>query len=635
MIRVHNVSGIGFLSFRDRFDLNLEPLEGRTVQIDGKNRDDPLASSNGSGKSSLLEAICWGLYGELSRGGRYADEVVNKGSKNCEITIEFGTADGDYVVERRRNRSGNSLSVRNKDGNMFPGATTTDVQIELNRLLGMDFVAFTSSVVWGQDFICFPDRKPAQRAELLSDLLNLSRFIRASDVAKRKATLVDNEIHRCEKSLIAEKTKREELEKKSFQDEEEEFEASRSAQLMEFKRQINGVKAELNAVDILNEKTREKLGNELSDIENVMMELESELAGKDEVMERYKEAERIFNEMGRKIDVLSSKADQIYENGKGMKKLGKGKCPTCNQEISEEHVKNCLEEMQREIYRIEGEIDPLSKEQSKAHQIMCDFDKQLWDLSEKEQKYKDKNLRAAALQETLNGIDTKTEPQKKALRGHMASLESQKEQAEKRENPFNKKEQERKRDLHLVKLSVKEIENEIRNYKYEKDLFLFWQDGFKRIRNMLFDSVRYALEDEVDYILSHYSKDVIVLLEGERETKSGTIKDEFHIRVLDSAGNEASYEMYSGGERQKVRLAISLGLAQVIKDRCGHDFNIRCFDEPNSALDDVGKESNFQVFNSLAKQGFTVLVTDHDAAFKDSFDHSVLVVKENGGSRIQ
>ena len=61
---IKKIEGSGFLAFKMPFGINLEDLEGSTVLIDGINKDDPLSQSNGAGKSCLLEAINWILYGE-------------------------------------------------------------------------------------------------------------------------------------------------------------------------------------------------------------------------------------------------------------------------------------------------------------------------------------------------------------------------------------------------------------------------------------------------------------------------------------------------------------------------------------------------------------------------------------------
>ena len=57
----------GFMGFFDQLSISFIEEEGKTFQIDGKNKDDKKSKSNGAGKSSFLELINWGWYGELCR----------------------------------------------------------------------------------------------------------------------------------------------------------------------------------------------------------------------------------------------------------------------------------------------------------------------------------------------------------------------------------------------------------------------------------------------------------------------------------------------------------------------------------------------------------------------------------------
>jgi chromosome segregation ATPase len=103
-INLKKMSGNGFLTFFDPFEFNFSDYEGKTLQIDGENKDDEMSKSNGSGKSSLLEAISWGLYGELCRKNRYKDEVIyNRNgvkAKRAIVEIEFEERGNQYKIHR-------------------------------------------------------------------------------------------------------------------------------------------------------------------------------------------------------------------------------------------------------------------------------------------------------------------------------------------------------------------------------------------------------------------------------------------------------------------------------------------------------------------------------------------------------
>jgi ABC-type hemin transport system ATPase subunit len=209
------------------------------------------------------------------------------------------------------------------------------------------------------------------------------------------------------------------------------------------------------------------------------------------------------------------------------------------------------------------------------------------------------------------------------------------EDKEKEVNPFIKKEEERKSQIQAMGINIRFFKKKIQESEESQKYYIALQEGFKKIRIALFQTMIEQLESLVEEYMLRYSSELSIILSTERETRSDTIKEEFNISIVDSNGFKISYEMYSGGERQKVRLSIARALAQFNKDDCDRDFNFICFDEPNDSLDDMGKEVNFETFMELAEvEGKAVFVTDHDANFKSKFHHTILVTKENGASRI-
>jgi DNA repair exonuclease SbcCD ATPase subunit len=70
--------------------------------IQGENQDDPSAKSNGAGKSSFPDALCWALYGVTARGVT-GDAVVNeKAKKDCCVIVVLQDGDIVYKIERYR-----------------------------------------------------------------------------------------------------------------------------------------------------------------------------------------------------------------------------------------------------------------------------------------------------------------------------------------------------------------------------------------------------------------------------------------------------------------------------------------------------------------------------------------------------
>ena len=82
-------------------------LSGRGLtRIAGENLDDTTSSSNGSGKSCILEAVYWCLFGDTLRSIKSADGVVNNNvKKDCSVIVQMTEGDVKYRVERYRKHS--------------------------------------------------------------------------------------------------------------------------------------------------------------------------------------------------------------------------------------------------------------------------------------------------------------------------------------------------------------------------------------------------------------------------------------------------------------------------------------------------------------------------------------------------
>ena len=157
-----------FLSYRDS-ELDFSPLHLAT-----------LAGKNGDGKSALLDAITWALWGEAR--GRVEDDRIRHGADDMRVELDF-EVDGDpyrVIRKRTRGRSG-ALDFFQVDGQgglrPITGGTSRETQAELNRRVHMDHQTFINSVflVQGRSNE-FTTQTPSKRKEVLRKVLGLDRY---------------------------------------------------------------------------------------------------------------------------------------------------------------------------------------------------------------------------------------------------------------------------------------------------------------------------------------------------------------------------------------------------------------------------------------------------------------------------
>lgn len=187
----------GFTSFRREQHLNFSELDLFAI-----------AGATGAGKSSLLDAITYALYGNTIRSGKQISELVSQGSQNLKVQLRFSVGFAQYRVTRRwryRPKSPENkvlLEVwQNGDWETL-GTSSTIVQNSLEQILGMDFDTFTRAIILPQGkFDEFLKGETAKRREILRQLAGFEIFERMRKEASDLAKLLKSERENVERQL--------------------------------------------------------------------------------------------------------------------------------------------------------------------------------------------------------------------------------------------------------------------------------------------------------------------------------------------------------------------------------------------------------------------------------------------------
>lgn len=138
-----------------------------------------ITGPTGAGKSSLLDAMTWALYGRVPRVGREATQLRSHGAPTMAVQFDFRVGAQAYRVTRR---VGKTMAVRlereEAPGNFRPIADkATEVGTEIERILGLDYDTFTKTVLLPQGaFDAFLRGEPRERRAILTNLLGLGVY---------------------------------------------------------------------------------------------------------------------------------------------------------------------------------------------------------------------------------------------------------------------------------------------------------------------------------------------------------------------------------------------------------------------------------------------------------------------------
>ena len=170
-----------------------------------------LSGDNGNGKSALLDAVTWALWG-WARGRRYGtggaspDELVYQGRTDMEVALTFAAGEATYRIVRKHSRGGGRrgaarmVDLQAATGDGFRSLTegsVAETEAQVQRLLRMSYDTFVNSAFMLQgEADRFTTSKPAQRKETLADILGLSLYERLQDRAKERVREFDAQLLR-------------------------------------------------------------------------------------------------------------------------------------------------------------------------------------------------------------------------------------------------------------------------------------------------------------------------------------------------------------------------------------------------------------------------------------------------------
>jgi DNA repair exonuclease SbcCD ATPase subunit len=169
-----------FKSFDDGdHTIHFERLKPGLHFMRGINRVEPRLGSNGAGKSSIWDGLCWCLYGKTVGGLKNTDITPwGQRKKTASVIVHLRADDEPHMVQRTVGP--NRLMVDDKDS----GAE------DVSSLIGLSFDLFVNTILMGQGEDLFFDLKPAAKMQLFVDVLELDRWDRLSGKASSKVGLI-------------------------------------------------------------------------------------------------------------------------------------------------------------------------------------------------------------------------------------------------------------------------------------------------------------------------------------------------------------------------------------------------------------------------------------------------------------
>jgi exonuclease SbcC len=246
-----------------------------------------LCGANGHGKSALLDAVTWCLWGEAR--GKTQDDLISYGADECRVELEFLSRDTSYRVIRSRSRAGGrrrqgvsdlQFQVLGSDGALaITGNHIRETQAKIEQTIGMDYDAFINSAFLLQGRADeFTNKTPADRKAVLSKILGLEAYDRIQERAKQRLDEGRSSSSEIEGSLGRMRSDLENIGDPAIELTEVKVRLDDvNRQTEESRGRVEGLRAQVGELETLRERLAE-LAKNITDIRSDIEQLESALS---------------------------------------------------------------------------------------------------------------------------------------------------------------------------------------------------------------------------------------------------------------------------------------------------------------------------------------------------------------------
>ena len=615
------------------------------VLIQGENDDDTSQNSNGAGKSTVAEALCWALYNETARGDS-GDEIVNrKLKKGTRVMVQLVDGPRTYNVIRHRKHPVHKNRVLlidvtdPADPIDLTQGTDKATQEVITKLVGCTSDVFRAAIYSGQEaHIDLPSLTDKNLKMIVEEAAGIDKMQEAHVIAKNRmvekksaVTSLENSVNTHQAALDACLSGIKEL-----IEGRDNYEVSRSskasaerAAMAESVAKAKVIQAEISSLDeagIASE--RAAVSARIAAVDGERVELGRLISAHGEAKLRVSTVQKRLNDE----KAQATRCKEIMANVEA--EIGT-KCESCGHVLEASDVAGRMDSVKSKavshVHSAKNAAAELAEAEAAftaATSELEAFKSSMTDLTAETERLAELD----ALQVKLNNLKMSMQSlvdSAKGNRARAASIESE-------VNPYissiekaELKAQEIEESIVALKASLETAREELS--VAEKVVEVFSPAG---IRAHILDTVTPFLNDRTSRYLGILSDgNIRATWNTISTTAKGELREKFEISVTSATGG-SNYRSLSGGEKRKVRLATALALQDLVSSRAAKPIRLWIGDEIDDAVDDAGLERLMTVLEEKAKEKGTVLIISHNP-IRDWVRQHVIVRKRGGLSEME
>ena len=545
-----------------------------------KSNNTLIVGHNGAGKSTILDALCFGLFGKPFRNINKPQLLNSINQRDALIEIEFDIGQKKYKIVRGIKPNKFEIYCNNVLLNQDAAAKDYQKVLEEN-ILKLNYKSFTQVVILGSaSFVPFMQMKASDRREIIEDLLDIQIFSTMNGVLKDKmSTLKDNMTKsRYAVELIEEKI------------------SMQLANIEEHKKH-NDVEITKKQDEI--DTSKKQLKNILKQVELINKHIDvmtAKIGDKKEKLE--KKSKGLFQLQGKvETNIKKNQKDiEFYEHNDS--------CPTCKQSIAANFKQQQVDERLAKVATQQSGLEEITTELKNVTDEMAKVTEIVRHINEHNNEITKHNATMLAISKYI-----------KKLQAEISELSVKFDDAEE----GNDKLRDLKTDLNTQSEVLQKGAEEKQYLEYAATLLK--DTGIKTkiikqylpIMNKLINKYLSAMDFFANFNLN----------ENFEETIKSRHRDEF------------SYASFSEGEKMRIDLALLFTWRQIAKMKNSTNTNLLILDEVfDSSLDTVGTEEFLKLIHEMGKDTNVFVISHKGDQLFDKFRSVIKFEKKNNFSRI-
>ena len=538
-----------------------------------------IVGTNGSGKSTMLDALCFGLFGKPFRGINKPNLLNSINGRDCVVEIEFSIGPSEYIV--KRGMKPNVFEIWQNGQMINQDAAAKDYQKVLEQqILRLNYKTFTQVVILGSaSFVPFMQLPAHQRREVIEDILDIRIFSTMNQLLKERAQTTKDEMLRIEGSINT------------------------------LKERVSAQKKLIATITEARASTTENLEDKIA---KTLVEIQTATT-KQEALAVEVEAliESVSSESDLKADKrkaaaakqkVETRMESVHEQIRFLQESDD--CPSCKQKIPHTHKESTILQANDDLKKYEDEQKIL---ESCLEKLTSKLEK-ITDINSVLTK---KNIELSTVNNTISLLNKHIADYRHEIESHHSDTSNLDEEKTKL------------KDIAEKAMEMLDIKTTLAERKNLQDIasLLLKDTGIKTaiireylpVMNKLINKYLNIMDSFIHFELDENFNEVI----------KSRFRDEF------------TYASFSEGEKQRIDLSILFTWRQIAKMKNSVNTNLLIFDEiMDSSLDAAGTESFMSLLDTFGLETNIFVISHKGDQLFDKFHSVIRIEKKNDFSTI-